>query len=105
VPYVGKVTPFLAGSYRVSWFQAATAVVLGSAALMGMFYLIEETAVELIEQGADAIKSISLAIGMACVAGLWWLNRTLQQRAMRQLADGEDADAPADADAKKSRYR
>ena len=105
IPYVGKVTPFLAGSYKTAWLLAISAIALGSALLMGLYYLLGKTAIDLVQEGSSTIKSVSLAIGLGCIAGLWWLNRVLQQRGTQQSVDGEADDTPADDTARKSRYR
>jgi len=91
VPYVGKVTPLIAGSYGISWFRAAFAVVAGSILLMGLYYIYAQTAIAIVQGHGNVVKVVSLAVLTAVVVLLWWGNNRLQKRAQR--ADDE-ADVP-----------
>jgi membrane protein DedA with SNARE-associated domain len=104
IPYVGKIIPFLAGSYRTPWWKAVLSVCLGSVMLMSLCYWFEEGVIAMVTEGASTIRSISSTIGILILFGLWWFNRELQQRAqMAALASADEP--PEDPSAKKSRYR
>lgn len=81
IPYVGKIIPFLAGSYKMSWLKTTVSVCVGSLLLMLFFYLFSETAIDAVTGQADIVKYVSLAIGTAVVALLWWTNNVLKRRA------------------------
>ncbi len=80
VPYVGKVLPFLAGSYGMSWLTATLAVVSGSFLLTGFYYLLGQFAVDLVTRQDRRIRIVSLAIGLIAIAGLWYTNSVLKKR-------------------------
>jgi membrane protein DedA with SNARE-associated domain len=109
VPYVGKVIPVLAGSYKRSWWQVVPAVCLGTVMLMGLCFGLEDTVVAMVMGGASGFRSFSLTVGMLFLFGLWWYNRKLQSRALAEMkakAEAGSAEDPAgQLPAKRSRYR
>jgi membrane protein DedA with SNARE-associated domain len=104
VPYVGKIIPFLAGSYKTAWWKAVVSVCLGTAMLMGLFYYFSEAAIGMVTEETSTLRSVSLSIGALVVFGLWWYNRKLQLQAQAELLASAD-DSPEDPHAKRSRYR
>lgn len=94
VPYVGKVTPLIAGSYGISWFRATFAVVVGSILLMGLYYIYAQTAIAIVRGHGGVVKIVSLAILTAVILLLWWGNRALQKRAQKAHEGDEKADVP-----------
>lgn len=107
IPYVGKITPLLAGSYRLSWLRAAISIACGSVLLIGGFYLYSDTAIELVRGEASTIKRVSAAIGTLCLLGLWWMNHRLKQESeptvkksrysdRASAVEEDDDDRPAD---------
>ncbi len=94
IPYVGKIIPLLAGSYRVSWLRAMISIVLGSLLLIGVFYLYADTATELVKGEVSTIKRVSVAIGTLCFAGLWWMNHRLKKQNEQPARKSRYADSP-----------
>jgi membrane protein DedA with SNARE-associated domain len=80
IPYVGKVLPLVAGSYRMSWLSVSASVVVGSLLLTGFFYIFAEAALEIVTGHATTLKAVSLALGAATVGVLWWYNSVLKAR-------------------------
>ena len=80
IPYVGKVTPFLAGSYNMSWPGAVISVGVGSAMLMGLYYYYANTAFNILEGEGNLLKFISIGALTVLVVLLWWANRRLEKR-------------------------
>jgi membrane protein DedA with SNARE-associated domain len=80
VPYVGKVLPLLAGSYRMSWVSTTVSVIVGSFLLTGFFYVFAEAALLVVTGHASKLKAVSLVLGAATVGGLWWYNSMLKAR-------------------------
>jgi membrane-associated protein len=96
IPYVGKIIPVLAGSYRMSWIRSVLAISVGSVLLIGLFYIYADGAIDLVTGEASTIKQVSLAIGTVSFLALWWLNQKLKRK-------NEAAEAAA-GPPKKSRY-
>jgi membrane-associated protein len=80
IPYVGKILPFLAGSYRVGWIAATVSVVIGSALLTGLYYLMGEIAVDLVTKRHDLVRYVSMGALAAVVVGLYYANLVLKRR-------------------------
>lgn len=83
IPYVGKIVPFLAGSYKTAWHSTIAAVTIGSVLLMGLFYFYADSAVALVKGDASAVKTVSLVIGTVVVAAIIWANVFLKRREAR----------------------
>lgn len=80
VPYVGKITPFLAGSYRMSWLKASLSVTVGSVLLLGFFFYFAQAAYEVVSGNASLVKYVSLAIGVGVLAALCWANHVMKKK-------------------------
>jgi membrane protein DedA with SNARE-associated domain len=80
VPYLGKVTPLLAGSYGMGWPITVVSVTVGTFLLMGGFYLYADSAFQVVSGDASVVKTVSLAIGTAILFGLYCLNVRLRKR-------------------------
>ncbi|GAB4150749.1 MAG: VTT domain-containing protein [Planctomycetaceae bacterium] len=79
IPYVGKIIPVLAGSYRLSWMRTVISISLGSMLLIGLFYAYADGAIDLVAGEASTIKRVSMAIGTVFLVSLWWLNQKLKK--------------------------
>jgi membrane-associated protein len=80
IPYVGKVLPFLAGSYRIGWIAATVSVVIGSALLTTLYYFMGEIAIDIVAKQHDLVRSVSMgALGLV-VVGLYYANLVLKRR-------------------------
>lgn len=88
IPYLGKIIPLLAGSYRLSWFQMTVGVTVGSMLHMGFFFLYSEAAYAVITGHATLAKMVSVAIGTLILILLFWLNAMLAKR--NRQSDVED---------------
>lgn len=88
IPYVGKVLPLLAGSYRIGWIAATASVVVGSFLLTGLYFLMGQIAIDLVSRNATAVRYVSLGVLALVVAGLYWANVVLKRR-------NEEAPVPA----------
>ena len=81
IPYAGKVTPLLAGSYQMSWLRAVLSVCVGSVMLMGLFHVYAENVFEVISGNITLIRILSISIGTAVLLALYCVNRALKKRA------------------------
>ena len=96
VPYVGKVLPLLAGSYRKSWASAISAVAVGSFLLTGLYFLLGEIAVDLVRSRGDLVRYASLAALGVVVVGLYYANIVLKRKNSVADAPAPDPDAPVE---------
>lgn len=80
VPYIGKIIPFLAGSYNISWPRALVSISVGSMLLIGFFYFFGNAAYSILQGNASVVKTGSLVICTAVLALLYWQNHRLKQR-------------------------
>lgn len=94
VPYVGKVLPLLAGSYRMSWFAATASIVVGSFLLTGMYFLLGELAVDLVRRRGDAVRFVSMAALLVVLGGLYFANRLLKAKDAQARATGPGEEEP-----------
>ncbi len=93
IPYVGKVLPLLAGSYRMGWLAASLSVVFGSFLLTGLYYLMGEIAVDLVSHRHNVIRYLSLGVLGVVVAGLYAANillKRVNEQAPRPIPPGEE---------------
>jgi membrane-associated protein len=80
VPYVGKVLPFLAGSYRVGWVAATISVVIGSALLTSLYYAMGAIATGIVARHHVIIRYASMGVLAVVVAGLYYANLVLKRK-------------------------
>ena len=81
IPYIGKITPLLAGSYHMDWLRTVLSVCIGSVLLMGLFHMYAENVFEVISGNITLIRAISISIGTAALLILYCVNRALKKRA------------------------
>jgi membrane protein DedA with SNARE-associated domain len=79
IPYAGKVTPLLAGSYQMSWLRAVLSVCVGSVMLMGLFHVYAQNVFEVISGNITLIRILSISIGTAVLLALYCVNRALKK--------------------------
>ncbi len=80
IPYIGKVTPLLAGSYGVGWFRSVASISVGSVLLMGFMYVYADSLFKIISGSPSLVRMVSVAIGTALVASLYYANMALKKR-------------------------
>jgi membrane-associated protein len=85
IPYIGKVVPFLAGSYRIGWIAATVSVVIGSALLTTLYYLMGEIAIDIVAKRHDLVRYVSLGVLAVVVVGLYYANLVLKRRNERAV--------------------
>ncbi len=90
VPYVGKVLPLLAGSYRMSWLAATSSIVVGSFLLTGLYFLMGEIAVDLVRERGDVVRYASMGALLLVVAALYFANEALKAKNARTTRPDED---------------
>jgi membrane protein DedA with SNARE-associated domain len=81
IPYVGKVTPLLAGSYQMNWLRAVLSVCIGSVLLMGLFHVYADNVFEVVSGNITLVRVLSISIGTAALLTLYCVNRALKKSA------------------------
>jgi len=80
LPYIGKVTPLLAGSYRLSWFRTTAAICGGSIVLMSIMYIYADSVFKVVSGNPSLVKIISAVIGTGLLVVLYCANNALKKR-------------------------